>query len=82
MFELYTKGNGCGYCVKAKSLLDSQGLKYKEHVIGIHIMQEEFLKKFPNARTVPQIVFDDFYIGGYTDLVEHLNSPEQELLAG
>jgi glutaredoxin len=30
------------------------------------------MEAFPNARTVPQIIFDDKNIGGYEELVQKL----------
>lgn len=71
MIIVYTKDN-CPYCVKAKALLSSRSMEYMERRIGIDITRDEFLEAFPNARTVPQIVFDGELIGGYDDLVKHL----------
>ena len=71
MILVYTKDN-CPYCVRAKALLSSRSMEYMERRIGIDITRDEFLEAFPNARTVPQIVFDGELIGGYDDLVKHL----------
>ena len=71
MIIVYTKDN-CPYCVKAKALLSSRSMEYMERRIGIDITRDEFLEAFPNARMVPQIVFDGELIGGYDDLVKHL----------
>ena len=71
MILVYTKDN-CPYCVRAKALLSSRSMEQMERRIGIDITRDEFLEAFPNARTVPQIVFDGELIGGYDDLVKHL----------
>lgn len=71
MILVYTKDN-CPYCVRAKALLSSRSMEYMERRIGIDVTRDEFLEAFPNARTVPQIVFDGELIGGYDDLVKHL----------
>lgn len=71
MIIVYTKDN-CPYCVKAKTLLQNKGLEYTERKIGTDITREEFLEAFPNARTVPQIMFDGQLIGGYDELVKRL----------
>lgn len=84
MIQIYTKG-ACSYCVKAKKLLEKEGIPYKEHIIGIHILSESFHNLFPDAKTVPQIVDDDVRVGGYTDLVKYLkerDEPTEELLVG
>jgi glutaredoxin len=85
MFEVYTKGSGCTYCTQAKQLLEKEGIEFKEHIIGIHVLRETFLNLFPEAKTVPQIVDDGVIVGGFTDLVEYLKNREEtteELLQG
>jgi glutaredoxin 3 len=58
----------CGYCVRAKALLDSRGLEYEE----IHLDDDpgfrERLQELTGGSTVPQILIDDRPIGGYTEL--------------
>ncbi len=58
----------CGYCVRAKTLLDSRGLPYEE----IHMDDDpEFRRKLRDLTgrwTVPQIFIDERPIGGYTEL--------------
>ncbi len=58
----------CGYCVRAKVLLDGLGLAYEE----VHLDDDpEFratLHDLTGGWTVPQIVIDERPIGGYTEL--------------
>ena len=58
----------CGYCVRAKALLDSRGLQYEE----IHLEDDAGfrarLNELTGGWTVPQILIDDRPIGGYTEL--------------
>lgn len=67
---VYSKEN-CGYCVKAKSLLNNLGLSYeerkKEDYDTIEALLEDIGKK---VRTMPQIKIDGKLIGGYNQLVE------------
>ena len=35
--------------------------------------REDFVNKFPDARTFPQITMDGEYIGGFTELDAHLS---------
>lgn len=62
----------CPYCIKAKKLLAANGLEYKEHDISADEakMREELKEKFnlDAPATVPQIVINGKYVGGYTDL--------------
>lgn len=70
---IWSKDN-CPFCVKAKELLSINSILFDERVLGEKWSKQDLLKVVPNARTVPQIFIDNVYIGGYTDLVEHLSS--------
>jgi len=71
MTFVYSKDN-CVYCVNAKMLLESKKLPFVEVKIGVDITRDEFMEKFPNARTVPQIIFEGEHIGGYDQLKARL----------
>jgi glutaredoxin 3 len=65
---LYTKF-GCGFCYRAKRLLDSKGVAYIEHDITLGgPKRAEMLERAPLARTVPQIFIGDTHVGGSDDL--------------
>ena len=66
--------DACPYCVRAKQLLESENIEYEERAIGQKWSKQDLLEMVPSARTVPQIFIDNIYIGGYTELVEHLSS--------
>lgn len=72
MIDIYSKPN-CGWCESAKTMLGGRNLLYTEHQIGRDITRDEFLEKFPNARTVPYILIDGRVIGGYNDLVAYFD---------
>ncbi len=80
MYTIYTKPQ-CSFCVRAKHLLDIKDLTYQEIVIGRDITVEQVRAAFPQRKTVPIIVEDDFVVGGFDDLVESLNSrsPKEQL---
>lgn len=66
--DIYTKF-GCGYCVRAKRLLDEKNVNYVEHdVTAGGDAREEMRRRAPNARTVPQIFIGTLHIGGSDDL--------------
>ena len=66
--EIYTKAF-CGFCIRAKQLLDSKGVDYIEYDISMGgPKREEMMERKPDARTVPQIFIDDKAIGGSDDL--------------
>ncbi len=64
---IYSK-DFCPYCEDAKILLKAKNIEYTEYVVGVDISRDDFLKKIPNAKTVPQIYLDEEYIGGYDNL--------------
>ena len=66
--EIYTKW-GCGFCVRAKRLLEEKGVPYEEYDITMGgPKRTEMLERAPGAMTVPQIFIDDQRVGGCDDL--------------
>lgn len=65
---IYTKF-GCGYCYRAKRLLDDKGVDYTEHDVTFGgAKRDEMMQRAPMARTVPQIFIGDRHIGGSDEL--------------
>ena len=58
----------CGYCIRAKALLDSRGLAYEEINLDDDPHFRRTLQELTGGWTVPQILVDDRPIGGYTEL--------------
>jgi glutaredoxin 3 len=66
--EIYTQW-GCGYCVRAKALLDARGVAYEEYDVTMGGPRKaEMLERAPDARTVPQVFIGGTGIGGSDDL--------------
>jgi glutaredoxin 3 len=65
--QMYTT-KWCGYCVRAKALLDSKGVAYDELQVDDDPAFRERLFDLTGAWTVPQILIDERPIGGYTEL--------------
>lgn len=71
-YVIYGKPN-CQFCVRAMAILQSKNLEFTYKTLDVDFNREELLTKFPEARTFPQIeTADGTYIGGYTELKEHL----------
>jgi glutaredoxin 3 len=68
---VWSKEN-CPYCLQAKALLESRGIDYEERNVSADWTREQLLEAVPTARTLPQIFLDDNYIGGFTELRQHL----------
>jgi len=58
----------CGYCVRAKALLDSKGVPYEEIHLDEDLDFRTTLRDLTGGWTVPQILIDEKPIGGYTEL--------------
>jgi glutaredoxin 3 len=58
----------CGYCVRAKALLDSKGLDYEELNLDGDPHFRQTLMDLTGSWTVPQILIDGRPIGGYAEL--------------
>ncbi|MEC9066177.1 glutaredoxin 3 [Altererythrobacter marinus] len=66
--DIYTKF-GCGYCYRAKRLLDDKGVDYTEYDITMGGPdREEMARRAPAARTVPQIFIGEVHVGGSDEL--------------
>jgi glutaredoxin 3 len=65
--QLYTT-RWCGYCVRAKALLDDKGLAYDEITLDDDPAFRRTLQELTGGWTVPQILIDGAPIGGYTEL--------------
>jgi len=66
--EIYVKTT-CGYCWRAKHLLETKGVEYKEIVVDFGGPEKELMIERANGRrTVPQIFIRGQHIGGCDDL--------------
>jgi glutaredoxin 3 len=65
--QIYTT-RWCGYCVRAKALLDAKGIAYEEISLDDDPAFRRNLFDLTGGWTVPQILIDGTPIGGYTEL--------------
>lgn len=65
--QVYTT-HWCGYCVRAKALLDAKGAVYEEILLDDDPQFRQKLQELTGGSTVPQILIDGTPIGGYTEL--------------
>jgi glutaredoxin 3 len=67
--EIYTKST-CPYCIRAKRLLDSKGVEYKETGVDFGgAERQEMLSRANGRTTVPQIFIGGKHVGGCDDLM-------------
>lgn len=81
--HIFTKF-GCGYCARAKRLLDGKGVVYHEHDVTMGGPErDEMMRRAPHVRTVPQIFIGSTHVGGSDDLAALEQAGELDaLLAG
>jgi glutaredoxin 3 len=65
--QMYTTA-WCGYCVRAKALLQSKGIEFEEINLDDDARFRQKLLDLTGGWTVPQILIDGEPIGGYTEL--------------
>ena len=68
---VYSKDD-CSFCNRARDLLTSKQLEFREYKLGKDFTREALKGIFPNAKTYPVITIDNIYIGGYNELDELL----------
>lgn len=80
--KIYSTGT-CPICDKAKNLLKKWQVAYDEVRVDLHQDGlKEMLQVTNHARTVPQIVIDGKWIGGFTELTEkHMDGELDDLIA-
>jgi glutaredoxin len=69
--EIYG-ADGCGFCEKAVDLAEELCLDYT--YIDANTAMIEFSRLFPGAKTVPQILVNGEWVGGYSDFEEVMES--------
>src|SRR5438270_5977440 len=65
--QMYTT-RWCGYCVRAKTLLQGKGIEFDEISLDDDPAFRQKLHDLTGGWTVPQILIDGRPIGGYTEL--------------
>jgi len=66
--EIYSKST-CGFCFRAKALLDAKDVDYEEYELTWGSpRREEMIQRSNGRTTVPQIFIDGKHVGGCDDL--------------
>ena len=81
MYTIYSKP-GCSNCTAAKNLLTSKSIPFVEMDITDEETKNRLLTEVPHARTVPQIFYNETYIGGYNELSERIRNESTNVLFG
>lgn len=80
--EIYTKAT-CGYCWRAKELLDHKHVHYTEYAVDFGgPVKQTMIRRSNGQMTVPQIFIDERHVGGCDDLLELERSGQLDSLVG
>ena len=67
--EIYTKFT-CGFCVRAKKLLELKKVTYEEYAVDFcGAKKAEMVERTGGRMTVPQIFINGRHVGGCDDLM-------------
>lgn len=80
--EIYTTGY-CGFCVRAKRLLEERGLEYTEIRVDSEPARRAEMMERSGRRTVPQVFIGGKSIGGCDELyhLDHTGALQEMLQA-
>lgn len=58
----------CGFCSRAKALLEAKRVPYTEILVDLEPARREEMVQRSGRHTVPQIFVGERHVGGYVDL--------------
>ena len=80
--EIYTTPF-CPFCVRAKRLLDGEGLSYEETDVSLsRDLRQKMTKRAEGRTSVPQIFIDNEPIGGSDELAQLHRLGKLDMLLG
>lgn len=69
----------CHWCMKAKMLLQYKKLPYKYLDVNQEIYYKEYLiPGVMNHKTIPKIIYNKKFIGGFEDMLNHIKKMEKK----
>lgn len=66
--------DNCPFCTMAIQICEENYLNYNYKTVGKDLTKSELLEIFPTAKTVPIVVIDGQWIGGYQQLKEFIET--------
>lgn len=70
----------CPACEAAKRLAESLDIHYEVKMLDTQLTKELFFKTFPGARSVPQIVADGKWLGGFEEFKQAVIATNTKVL--
>jgi glutaredoxin 3 len=71
----------CGYCTRAKMLLEKKGVEYTEIGVDMDPVKRREMEALAGRTSVPQIFINNEHVGGCDDLyaLEHAGQLDERL---
>jgi glutaredoxin 3 len=76
---IYTRAF-CGYCERAKALLERKGVVFEEIDAGMDAEKRLEMRNRSGRMTFPQVFIGDHHVGGCDELVDSEDSGELDKL--
>lgn len=73
MITIYGKSS-CPWCDRAKELAEAYKFEYEYKSVDHEYYLNELKEIVPNAKTVPQIIWNGNVIGGYNDFATEIEN--------
>lgn len=73
MITIYGKDN-CLWCQEAKKIAKQYDLEYEYKNTTNEAYRSEMFERYPEAKTVPQIWWNDRHIGGYNEFIREIEN--------
>ena len=70
-FIVYSK-DSCPYCYKVEQVLQMTGKRFVTYKLGRDFDRTEFIEKFGEGSTFPQVLYENKKIGGCVDTIKFL----------
>jgi len=74
-YKVYSKDN-CPYCHKLKQVLELTGSQFVVYNLDEHFTKEEFISKFGEGSTFPQVIYNNQELGGCVDTIKFLKKQQ------
>jgi glutaredoxin 3 len=79
--EIYTSAL-CGYCSRAKNLLEKKGINFIEYDVTFDSGKRQEMSARTGKTAVPQVFINDNPVGGSSDLIELDVDGELDVMLG
>ena len=75
-FIVYSKEE-CPYCYKVKQVLELTGSEFMVYTLNQDFAREDFIQKFGEGSTFPQVLCNQKRIGGCVDTIKFLKEHQK-----